>query len=99
MRTLGIPHLSTPWLVHSTTLIHSSHTLINSSGTSHHLSLAALISPSWITTPISWLLLRPLLLLNHLTLLGLLLRGKCLRLLLWYTTLLPRRWSALITTS
>merc|ERR1739848_785190 len=116
MRALRISHLATPWLIHSTSLVHPSHTLIHSSITSHisisststaashHLSLDALISPSWVTAPISWLLLRPLLLLHHLrllilTLLLLLLRVKCLWLLLWNTALLPRRWTTLITTS
>merc|ERR1711894_701483 len=109
MRTLRVAHLTTPGLIHTTTLIHSSHTLIHSTvtshisisttaSTSHHLTLTALISPCWISTPISrLLLLRPLLLLHHLRLLILALLlllllwvELLLLLLLWNTSLLPR---------
>merc|ERR1719361_2535308 len=115
MWALRISHLSTPWLIHPTSLVHASHTLMHtaisghisitsSSSSTHHLSLPSLVSPGGVTTPIPRLLLRPLLLLHHLrllilTLLLLLLRVKCLWLLLRYAALLPRRWAALISTS
>merc|ERR1719400_2813926 len=110
---LWIPHLSTPGLVHTSTLVSSSHTLVHSpiishvsiATTSHHLSLATLISPRRVCSPISRLLLLPLLL-HHLRLLILalllwllLLRVELLLLLLWNTTLLPRRWTTLVSSS
>merc|ERR1719266_3119440 len=112
--TLWVSHWSTPWLVHTTLLIHSSHSLVHtlvtshvatiSTTSSHHLTLSSLISPCWVSTPISLLLLRPLLhhlriLLGILALLLLLLWMKLLLLLLRNTSLLPWRWSSLITTS
>merc|ERR1711994_496798 len=113
--TLWISHWPAPWLVHTTLLIHSSHSLVHtlvtshvatiSSTSSHHLTLSSLISPCRVSAPISLLLLlRPLLhhlriLLWILTLLLLLLWMKLLLLLLRYTSLLPWRWSSLITTS
>merc|ERR1712223_518747 len=104
--TLWVSHWSTPWLVHTTLLIHSSHSLVHtlvtshvatiSSTSSHHLTLSSLISPCRVSTPISLLLLlRPLL--HHLRiLLGIL---TLLLLLLRNTSLLPWRWSSLIPTS
>merc|ERR1712165_556341 len=113
--TLWVSHWSTPGLVHTALLIHSSHSLIHtlvtghvtaiSSTSSHHLTLSSLISPCWVSTPISLLLLlRPLLhhlriLLGILTLLLLLLWMKLLLLLLRNTSLLPWGRSSLITTS
>merc|ERR1719174_2332880 len=109
---LWISHLSTPWLVHTSSLVSSSHTLVHSpiishvsiATTSHHLSLATLISPRRVCSPISRLLLP--LLLHHLRLLILalllwllLLRVELLLLLLWNTTLLPWRWTTLISSS
>merc|ERR1711994_100815 len=89
--TLWVSHWSAPWLVHTTFLIHSSHSLVHalvtshvatiSSTSSHHLTLSSLISPCRVSTPISLLLLllRPLL--HHLRiLLGIL---TLLLLLLW----------------
>merc|ERR1719192_3329756 len=114
--TLWVSHWSAPWLVHTTLLIHSSHTLVHtlvtshvatiSSTSPHHLTLSSLISPCRVSAPISLLLLlRPLLhhlriLLWILTLLLLLLLWmKLLLLLLRNTSLLPWRWSSLITPS
>merc|ERR1719322_1221670 len=114
--TLWVTHWSAPWLVHTTLLIHSSHSLVHtlvtshvatiSSTSSHHLTLSSLISPCRVSAPISLLLLllRPLLhhlriLLGILALLLLLLWMKLLLLLLRNTSLLPWRWSSLITTS
>merc|ERR1719192_1280701 len=114
--TLWVSHWSTPRLVHTTLLIHSSHALVHtlvtshvatiSSTSSHHLTLSSLISPCRVSTPISLLLLlRPLLhhlriLLRILTLLLLLLLWmKLLLLLLGNASLLPWRWSSLITPS
>merc|ERR1719450_316716 len=114
--TLWVSHWSAPWLVHTTLLIHSSHSLVHtlvtshvatvSSTSTHHLTLSSLISPCRVSTPISLLLLlRPLLhhlriLLRILTLLLLLLLWmKLLLLLLRNASLLPWRWSSLVTTS
>merc|ERR1719158_753964 len=104
----GLVH--TPLLIHpSHSLIHTlvtSHVAAISSTSSHHLTLSSLISPCRVSTPISLLLLllRPLLhhlriLLWILTLLLLLLWMKLLLLLLRNTSLLPWRWSSLITPS
>merc|ERR1712038_1441288 len=77
--TMWVSHWSTPWLVHTTLLIHSSHSLVHtlvtshvatiSSTSTHHLTLSSLISPCRVSTPISLLLLllRPLL--HHLRIL------------------------------
>merc|ERR1719225_423249 len=94
--TLWVSHWSAPWLIHTTLLIHSSHSLVHtlvtshvatiSSTSSHHLTLSSLISPCRVSTPISLLLLlRPLL--HHLRiLLGIL--TLLLLLLLWMKLLL-----------
>merc|ERR1719394_1484217 len=106
--TPGLVH--TPLLIHpSHSLVHTlvtSHVAAISSTSSHHLTLSSLISPCRISTPISLLLLlRPLLhhlwvLLGILTLLLLLLLWmKLLLLLLRNASLLPWRWSSLITPS
>merc|ERR1712223_381696 len=113
--TLWVSHWSAPWLVHTTLLIHSSHSLVHtlvtshvatiSSTSSHHLTLSSLVSPCRVSAPISLLLLlRPLLhhlriLLGILTLLLLLLWMKLLLLLLRNTSLLPWGRSSLITSS
>merc|ERR1719322_2184831 len=91
--TLWVSHWSTPWLIHTTLLIHSSHSLVHtlvtshvatvSSTSTHHLTLSSLISPCRVSTPISLLLLWM----------------KLLLLLLRNTSLLPWRWSSLIATS
>merc|ERR1719414_1284179 len=106
--TLWVSRWSTPWLIHTTLLIHSSHSLVHtlvtshvatvSSTSTHHLTLSSLISPCRVSTPISLLLLlRPLL--HHLRILTLLLLlllwMKLLLLLLWNASLLPWRWSSL----
>merc|ERR1719150_2727729 len=89
--TLWVSHWSTPGLVHTTLLIHSSHSLVHtlvtshvatiSSTSSHHLTLSSLISPCRVSTPISLLLLlRPLL--HHLRIL-LRILTLLLLLLLW----------------
>merc|ERR1719511_32219 len=79
LMTLWVSHWSTPWLIHTTLLIHSSHSLVHtlvtshvatvSSTSTHHLTLSSLISPCRVSTPISLLLLllRPLL--HHLRIL------------------------------
>merc|ERR1719270_1604284 len=100
--TLWVSHWSTPWLVHTTLLIHSSHSLVHtlvtshvatiSSTSSHHLTLSSLISPCRVSAPISLLLLLRSLL-HHLRILLRILT------LLRNTTLLPWRWSSLIATS
>merc|ERR1719322_2252795 len=98
--TLWVSHWSTPWLIHTTLLIHSSHSLVHtlvtshvatvSSTSTHHLTLSSLISPCRVSTPISLLLLFLRILLGILALLLLLLWMKLLLLLLRNTSLLPR---------